>query len=77
MAVSVAAEVEVRHRGRCQTVRSLAPRIEYTTNAIEALNVKLRRVVRARDHFRTEEAAMKLILFVLNRSEKGVESAAL
>jgi putative transposase len=45
-------------------------RILYTTNAIEALNSKLRRAVRARGHFPTDEAAMKLLFLVLNHSEK-------
>ena len=45
-------------------------RILYTTNAIEALNSKLRRAVRARGHFPTDEAALKLLFLVLNRSEK-------
>jgi len=45
-------------------------RILYTTNAIEALNAKLRRAVRARGHFPTDDAAMKLLFLVLNRSEK-------
>ncbi|HBF30889.1 IS256 family transposase [Rhizobium sp.] len=45
-------------------------RIIYTTNAIEALNSKLRRAVRARGHFPTDEAATKLLYLVLNRSEK-------
>lgn len=35
-------------------------RILYTTNAIEALNSKLRRAVRARGHFPSDEAATKL-----------------
>lgn len=47
-----------------------ARRVLYTTNAIEALNSKLRRAGRARGHFPTDEAAMKLLLLVLNRSEK-------
>ena len=45
-------------------------RILYTTNAIEALNSKLRGAVRARGHFPNDEAAMKLLFLVLNRSEK-------
>jgi putative transposase len=45
-------------------------RILYTTNAIEALNAKLRRAVRARGHFPTDEAAMKLLFLVLNRIER-------
>ena len=41
------------------------------TNAIEALNATLRRAVRARGHFPTDEAAQKLLYLVLNRSEKA------
>ena len=36
-------------------------RIIYTTNAIESLNAKLRRTVRARGHFPTDESALKLL----------------
>jgi putative transposase len=42
-----------------------------TTNAMEALNSKLRRAVRARGHFPTDDAAPKLLFLVLNRSEKA------
>jgi putative transposase len=45
-------------------------RLVYTTNAIEALNSKLRRAVRVRGHFPTDEAAMKLLFLVLNRTER-------
>ena len=45
-------------------------KIIYTTNAIEALNSKLRRAVRARGHFPSEEAATKLLYLILHRSEK-------
>ncbi len=45
-------------------------RILYTTNAIEALNAKLRSAVRTRGHFPTDEAALKLLYLVLNRTEK-------
>ena len=51
-------------------------RIIYTTNAIEALNAKLRRAVRARGHFPSDEAATKLLYLVLNRSEKAWSEAA-
>src|SRR5690606_9254764 len=40
------------------------------TNAIEALNSKLRRAVRARGHFPSDDAATKLLYLILNRSEK-------
>ncbi len=45
-------------------------RILYTTNSIEALNAKLRRAIRARGHFPTNEAATKLLFLVLHRAEK-------
>jgi putative transposase len=41
-------------------------RIIYTTNAIEALNSKLRRAVRTRGHFPGDDAAMKLLYLVLS-----------
>jgi putative transposase len=43
-------------------------RIIYTTNAIEALNSKLRRAVRTRGHFPTDDAAAKLLYLSLNRA---------
>jgi len=45
-------------------------RIIYTTNAIESLNAKLRRAVRARGHFPTDDSAMKLLYLVLNLAAK-------
>lgn len=45
-------------------------RIIYTTNAIESLNAKLRRAVRSRGHFPTDEAALKLLFLVLNLAAK-------
>jgi putative transposase len=45
-------------------------RIMSTTNALEALNAKLRRAVRARGHFPTDESAMKLLFLVLSLAEK-------
>jgi putative transposase len=46
-------------------------RIVYTTNAIEALNAKLRRAVRARGHFPHDDAAAKLLYLVLMQEEKA------
>ena len=48
-------------------------RMIYTTNAIESLNAKLRRAVRARGHFPTDDAALKLLFRVLNRAAKEWE----
>ena len=45
-------------------------RIIYTTNAIEALDAKSRRVVRARGHFPTDESAIKLLFLVLRQTQK-------
>lgn len=46
-------------------------RIVYTTNQIEALNSKLRRAVRARGHFPSDEAATKLLYLVLADAAKA------
>lgn len=43
-------------------------RIIYTTNAIEALNSKIRRAVGTRGHFPGDDAAMKLLYLVLNHA---------
>ena len=45
-------------------------RLVYTTNAIEALHAKLRRAVRARGHFPTDDAVLKLLFLVLNLATK-------
>ena len=45
-------------------------RIIYTTNSIESLNAKLRRAVRTRGHFPSDESALKLLFLVLNRAAK-------
>ena len=41
-------------------------RLIYTTNAIEALNSKIRRAARTRGHFPSDDAAAKLIYLALN-----------
>ena len=61
--------------GRLKSLSSFAfpddvRKIVYTTNAIEALNSKLRRAVRARGHFPSDDAATNLLYLILNRSEK-------
>jgi putative transposase len=43
-------------------------KIIYTTNAIEALNSKLRRAIRTRGHFPSDDAAAKLLYLVLNHA---------
>ena len=40
-------------------------KILYTTNAIESLNAQIRKTVRVRGHFPSEEAATKLIWLVM------------
>lgn len=64
----LAPELETGHSLLCLSAD--VRRILYTTNAIEALNSKLRRAVRSRGHFPGDEAAAKLLFLVLNRSEK-------
>jgi transposase-like protein len=41
-------------------------RVIYTTNAIESLNSQLRKILKSRGHFPTDEAATKLIYLVLH-----------
>lgn len=45
-------------------------RLLYTTNAIEALNAKLRQAIRVRGHFPNDEAVLKLLFLVLHRAGK-------
>ena len=51
-------------------------RVVYTTNAIESINFQLRKITKARGHFPSEEAAMKLIYLGLRNisSNRGGES---
>ncbi len=44
-------------------------RIVYTTNAIEALNRQIRKVIKTRGHFPDEQAASKLIYLAITRAE--------
>jgi len=45
-------------------------RILYTTNAIESLNYQLRKIIRSKGHFPSEEAATKLLFLALRNAEK-------
>jgi transposase-like protein len=55
---------------RWATIMSIAGKIGCTAQTLNEWVKKLRRAVRARGHFPTDEAAMKLLFLVLNRSEK-------
>jgi transposase-like protein len=43
-------------------------RVIYTTNAIEALNRQLRKAVKTKGHFPTEDAARKLIYLAIHNA---------
>ena len=45
-------------------------RIIYTTNAIESLNFQLRKIIKTKGHFPTDEAATKLLFLALRNAEK-------
>jgi len=45
-------------------------RIVYTTNSIEAVNRQLRKIIKTRGHFPTDDAALKLLWLALMRAEK-------
>ena len=51
-------------------------RIVYTTNAIESLNAKIRRAVRTRGHFPSDEAASKLLYLVLDHAAEAWKTSA-
>lgn len=40
-------------------------RVIYTTKAIESLSMRLRRIIKTRDHFPSDEAAIKLMWLAL------------
>ena len=42
----------------------------YTTNIIESLNYQLRKVLKSKGHFPSDEAAMKLLYLALRNAEK-------
>jgi transposase-like protein len=51
-------------------------RIIYTTNAIESLNMSLRKIIKNRGHFPSDEAATKLLYLALrNAAKKGTMQA--
>ena len=45
-------------------------KVIYTTNAIEALNRQLRKVIKTRGHFPTDDAAIKLLYLALMNAQK-------
>jgi transposase-like protein len=50
-------------------------RILYTTNAIESLHMRLRKIVKNRGHFPSDEAATKLLYLALRNITKGWKMA--
>lgn len=46
-------------------------RVIYTTNMIESMNARFRRVVRARGHFPSEVAALKVLYLVIRDRRKN------
>ena len=45
-------------------------KIIYTTNSIESLHMRLRKIVKNQGHFPSDEAAMKLLFLALHNIEK-------
>lgn len=57
-----------RHWSRVEPVFQYPPairRLLYTTNAIESLNMQLRKILKTRGHFPNDEAALKLLYLAL------------
>ncbi len=51
-------------------------KVIYTTNAIESVNVQLRKIVKTQGHFATDEAATKLLWLALRNITADWNSAA-
>ena len=51
-------------------------KVIYTTNAVESLNMSLRKVIKTRGSFPTEEAAMKLLYLALDAHREEVDHAS-
>ncbi|MEX6584940.1 transposase, partial [Ralstonia solanacearum] len=51
-------------------------KVIYTTNAIENINAQLRKIIKTRGHFPTDEAATKLIWLALRNITAGWSRAA-
>jgi putative transposase len=45
-------------------------RIVYTTNSIEAVNRQLRKIIKTRGHFPTEDAAIQQLWLALHNAER-------
>ncbi len=41
----------------------------YTTNAIESLNLQLRKIIKTRGHFPSDDAAFKLLYLAITKAE--------
>ena len=48
----------------------------YTTNAIESVNARVRKIIKTRGHFPTDDAANKLIWLALRNITAGWSNAA-
>lgn len=62
-----------RNWGELRPFLELPPelrRLVYTTNAVESLNSQLRRVIKTKGHFPSDEAAIKLLYLALRNVEK-------
>jgi putative transposase len=43
----------------------------YTTNALESVHMRLRKIIKNRSHFPSDEAALKLLYWVLRKITKS------
>ena len=47
------------------------PKAIYTTNAIESLNFQIRKIIKTRWHFPSDDAAFKLLYLALSRAQRN------
>jgi Putative esterase/Transposase, Mutator family len=60
--------------GHLPTIAARRGRAIYTTNAIEALNRHLRKAVKTKGHFPSEDAARKLLFLAIQNARAGLDT---
>ena len=55
-------------RSRCSPSRPAIRKMIYTTNAVESLNRSLRKIIKTRGSFPSDEAAMKLLYLAIQNA---------
>jgi transposase-like protein len=69
-AYETASDIWPDAREKLWTPKYWEPLVIYTTNAIESVNARLRKILKTRGHFPSDDAATKLIWLALRKITK-------